>query len=175
MKFEIKDVIPYPVDRVYSVQHEKLSELAEFLPNITRIDVKEKRVEGTRVHYVNVWHASDHDVPAALRSFVKPDMLKWTDIATWYTDQYSCDWKSILGFLPDAIQCSGHNTWVARGNQTEVTIRGEILVHADKIGVPKLLAKSVSEAVERFVVKTIEPNLRRTNEGVRRYLDRARP
>ena len=51
-----------------------------------------------------------------------------------------------------------------------MTINGEIIVHADKIGVPRLLAKSASDAVEKLVIRTIEPNLRKTNEGVTAFI-----
>jgi hypothetical protein len=36
--------------------------------------------------------------------------------------------------------------------------------------VPRLLAKSASDAVEKLVIRTIEPNLRKTNEGVTAFI-----
>ena len=93
-----------------------------------------------------------------------------TDLGIVFQSPVLLDWRTVLGFLPEAIICHGHNTWRAKGSQTEVTINGEIVVHADKIGVPRLLAKSASEAVEKLVVRTIEPNLRKTNEGVTAFI-----
>ncbi|NQW62351.1 MAG: hypothetical protein HQ461_05940 [Deltaproteobacteria bacterium] len=170
MKFVIQDTIPYAVEQVYEVQRERLSELAPYLSNIDSIIVKERRDEPGKVHFVNLWNARAGEIPTAIRAFVKPEMFRWTDHATWFLDDQSCDWRTVLGFFPEAIICHGHNTWRAKGSQTEVTINGEIVVHADKIGVPRLLAKSASEAVEKLVVRTIEPNLRKTNEGVTAFI-----
>ena len=85
--------------------------------------------------------------------------------------RWRCDWDIELGFLPNAIEARGHNEFSESGDRTRVTMNGDITIHAAKIpGVPRLLAKKIGGTIEKFVIKMIEPNLRKTNEAVRRYL-----
>jgi len=171
VKFTIKATIPFPLERVYSTQRDKMVELAPYLNDIKEIKVLETSTEGSITKFVNEWHAAGRDIPAIARAFVKPEMLKWLDYATWDASRHTCDWRIELGFLAEAITARGHNEWRDRGNETLVVIDGEIVVNARKIpGVPGLMAGQVGSTVEQFVVKMIEPNLKKTCEGVTRFL-----
>ncbi len=171
MKFTIKNTIPFPRDQVYTTQRDRLPELASYLNDIEEIRVVEESEEGHIKRYVNAWRAGGQDIPTIARAFVKPELLKWLDHATWDGEKYTCDWRIELGFLPDAIIARGHNEWRDRGNETLVIIDGEIVVNAKLIpGVPGLMANKVGTAVEQFVVKMIEPNLKKTCEGVAQFL-----
>jgi len=171
MKFTIRDTIPFPRERVYATQRDRLPELASYLNDIKEIVVKEKKEEGHIVRFVNEWRAGGADIPALAKSFIKPEMLKWLDHATWDANAYTCEWRTELGFLPGAINARGKNQWKEDGNHTLVIIEGEIIVDAKKIpGVPGLMAGKIGETVEKFVVNLIEPNLKKTNQGVTRFL-----
>lgn len=172
MHFTIRDTIPYPRHRVFDVQRDELPNIAPYLDRIESITVEERREEGNVVHLVNLWKASDADIPKIAQSFIKPEMMQWIDRATWDGDAFTCAWEMELGFLPDAIEARGLNRWIDDGDQTIVEIEGDVIIHAARIpGVPRMLAGKVGSAVEKFVVTTIEPNLRKTGDGVRRYLD----
>lgn len=172
MKFRIEDRIPYPIERVYEAQREKLADLAPFLTDVERIDVLEREVlPDGRIRFLNLWVGSGHDVPTLAKGFIKPEMLRWKDYAMWNPADRTCDWRIELGFLPDAIHCAGHNTWTADGDQTVCVINGEIRIDATKVpGVPRLMAGKIGDTIEKFVVKMIEPNLKKTSEGVANYL-----
>ena len=172
MKFTIKDTMPYPLETVFRTQRDRLAELGEYLDGIDAIIVEDhEEVSESVVKFVNLWKAASTDIPKVARAFIKPEMLQWHDYATWDESDWSCKWEMKLGFLPDAIEARGHNTWKSLGDRTLVTINGEIVIHGNKIpGVPRLLAGKVSDAVEKFVVKMIEPNLKKTNEGVTAYI-----
>lgn len=170
MQFSLKDAIPFPRAQVFSAQRDQMPELVPYLHDIESIVVEERVDEGKVVKLVNLWKAKGADIPKAARSFVKPDMLRWTDYATWDEEAWQCEWKLILGFLPDAIDCSGVTAFAESNGRTTVTITGDITIHADKIGVPRMLAKKVGATVEKFVIGMIKPNLQKTNEGVTAYL-----
>lgn len=172
MEFSSKDLIEFPLDDVFSTHRDHLPELAEFLPNVESIVVESKEEDGEMLRIVNTWTAARTEVPAILRPFVKPEMMKWTDYAAWHVQDRICHYRIELGFLKEAIDVQGVNRMVAtEDGQTEVTLEGQITVDAKKIpGVPKFMAKKVGAAVEKFVVKTITPNLKKTNDGVRRFL-----
>ena len=172
MEYSSTDLIEFPIEDVFSTHRDHLPDLAEFLPNVESIVVESRTEEGGEIHLVNLWTGSKTEVPKLIRPFVKPEMLKWIDRASWDESTRTCRYSIELGFLKEAIHVSGLNRMRSTDEgHTEVTIAGEIRVDARKIpGVPKFMAKKVGGVVENFVVKTITPNLKKTNDGVRRFL-----
>lgn len=172
MEFSTTDVIEYPVETVFRTHRDHLPELVDFLPNVEKIEVESREESAGQVDLVNIWTAARTEVPTLVRPFVKPHMLTWIDRASWQESDHTCRWDIELGFLKAAIRCQGVNKMRPTGEgHTEVTIAGQIEVDAKKIpGVPRFMAKKVGAAVEKFVVKTITPNLKKTNDGVRTYL-----
>jgi len=170
-RIDIVDSIKFDRDTVYEVFRDKMEDLKPFLPTVKDIIRESYDRDGDTVHIVNTWIAADEDIPSVAKGFIKPEMLQWTDNATWHDDEHSVDWVMEVGFLPQAISCSGTTYYRAAGDKTEVNITGELRVDAGKIpGVPKLLAGKIGSAVEGFVVKMITPNLKEVNRGAEKYL-----
>lgn len=171
MKFTVIDELAFPRDQVFHAHRDKLPEMVPFMPNVEKIEVKSREEDDELVHLVNVWHAAETEVPALARAFVTPDLLRWTDRATWNEEEHTTDWEIELGFLPGAITCRGHNTFEEFDGLTRITMEGELLIDASKIpGVPRMLAGKIGGVVEKFVVNLVEPNMRETNKIVARYL-----
>ncbi len=171
-KIDIRDKVKYDRQTVYETFRDHLAELQPYLPTVEDIEVESyDRLDDTTVSIVNIWKAADEDVPALAQKFIKPEMLQWTDRATWFDDAYQCDWDMEVGFLSEAISCSGSTRYTEVGDHTEVHIEGDLRVDASKIpGVPKLMASKVSGVVEKFVIKMITPNMKEVNRGAEKYL-----
>ena len=170
-RIDITDSIAYERDTVYEVFRDKMEDLKPYLPTVKDIIRESYERDGDTVHIVNLWVAADDDIPSVASKFIKPEMLKWIDTATWHDDEHSVDWDMEVGFLPDAISCSGTTYYRENGDRTEVNITGDLRVDASKIpGVPRLIAGKVGSAVESFVVKMITPNLKEVNRGAEKYL-----
>lgn len=171
-KFTIKDTFPFSRDEVYATQRDHLAELSAYLDDIDEIVVESREEEGDIVRFVNFWKAAPTEIPKLARPFIKPEMLQWHDYATWDASEFSCAWEMKLGFLPDAIEARGLNHWKQLGEgRTLVVIDGSITIHADRIpGIPRMMAGKAGDVIESFVVKMIEPNLKKTNLGVTQYL-----
>jgi len=171
-KIDIRDSIEFPRDTVYPTFRDHLVALKPYLPTVKDIVQKSYERDGDTVHIVNIWYGADEEIPAIASKFIKPEMLCWTDRATWHDDAQSCDWDMEVGFLKEAISCSGTTYYREKGDRTEVNITGELRVDAAKIpGVPRLVAGKVGDAVEKFVVRMITPNLKEVNRGAEKYLD----
>jgi len=172
LNFSSSDIIEYPVADVFATQRDYLVELAEFLPNVESIVIESREEDGDLLRFVNTWKAASTEIPKLIRPFVKPEMMKWTDYASWDNTTMICTYRIELGFLKEAIDVRGTNHMSATSDgNTQVKLEGSIRVDAAKIpGVPKFMAKKIGGVVEKFVVKTITPNLKKTNDGVRRYL-----
>ncbi len=172
-KIDIRDTIKHPQPEVYETFRDHLVELLPYLPTVKDIEQTSYERDGEDVHIVNIWYAADEDIPAMASKFIKPEMLRWTDTAEWHDDKGCVDWDMEVGFLQDAISCSGRTTYTEKGDQTEVHITGDLRVDASKIpGVPRLVAGKVGDAVEKFVVKMITPNLKEVNRGAEKYLSK---
>jgi uncharacterized protein YndB with AHSA1/START domain len=167
-------VIPFPPEQVFAAYRDRLAELADYLPNIASIEVlsREELPDGT-VRLVNEWRGSGADLPKVARAFVAPEKLRWTDHASWHPADLSVDWRSDVHAFPGAVQSSGKNRFVATGQGTRLEIRGRLSVDATKIpGVPRLLAATVSAAVEKVLGGQVAANATKQAEGLTRLLQR---
>lgn len=171
-KIDIIDHVSYDRDTVYEIFRDKLVELLPYLPTVKDIERTSYEEDGDDVNIVNIWYAADDEIPTIAQKFISPDMMRWTDTANWHNDEFSVNWDMEVGFLQEAISCSGKTTYKVEGDTTEVHILGELIVDAKKIpGVPRLIAGRVGGAIEKFVIKMITPNMKEVNRGVEKYLD----
>ncbi len=163
--------IAFPRPLVFSAYRDKLSELVDYLPNIRRIEVTERKESGSVVELTNVWHGGG-DVPAVARAFLSEAMLAWTDTVRWDETQYAADWRVKTHAFPEAVISSGRNAFIDEGDTTLFQLRGDLTIDPSKLkGVPRLLSGSVAKAVEEFLVKKIGPNMIEVAQGVAKYLE----
>ena len=161
--------IKYPRDVVFPAIRDKLPELAPHMPNVKSIVVVERHDEPPIVRFVNIWTAAT-EIPAVAQRYVSPDLLKWTDRASWDSTSYSCDWKIETHAWPGVVECSGRNTYTVVGDETQLDIRGNLELHIEKASVPRLLAGTVRPIIERIIVTSMRPNLVSIGDAVSLYL-----
>lgn len=172
MKFSLVDEIPHPRELVFHTHRDKLQELVEYLPNVSSVVTETRDVEGAVVKLLNIWTGTSDDVPAPLRSLIKPENLRWVDRAAWDEARWRCDWEITISALPEAVSARGFSTFLDEGGETVIQINGEFVVHPERVpGLPTFVAKAAAPALERFVIGLIQPNLRRSNQAVAQYLD----
>ena len=171
MRIEADAVIRHPRARVYAAYRDELLWVVEQLPRVKEIVVQERRQQGSIVHLVNLWKGSAA-VPAAAEK-VLPSTVSWQDHAVWDESLWSCRWHIDSQVFPEAVRCSGENTFVDLGDRTRVEIRGEIHIDLGRVRVvPDLVASPIASAVERFLVRQITPNLVTVGEALDEYLSR---
>jgi hypothetical protein len=171
MELRADAVLAFPIDRVFSAYRDRLEDLVAYLPNIRAIKVLERREREGAVELVNEW-VGGGDIPKVARAFVSESMLSWTDYATWHADARACDWRTIVRAFPDAVESAGRNVFEPVGEgKTRLVIRGSLVVDAAKVpGVPRLLSRTVGEAVEKLLVEKISTNAVEVARGVERLL-----
>lgn len=171
MKFQSSQVIPFPVDQVFTLVRDRLTELVPYMPNVERIQAESREdLGGGRVRIVNTWYGKA-EIPAVVKKIIKPEMIAWLDTAVWDEQEKTCQWQIEPKFFQENIQCGGVNHYRADGgDRVTLEITGDLSVRTKGIaGVPRLLEKKVSGQVEKFVVKLLTPNLDRLAEGVTQY------
>lgn len=172
MRFTLTDEIGFPRDVVYAAVRDRVEELVDQLPNIDRIEVLERRIEGEVHHYVKRWTASASEVPALLRPAIKPEYLQWVDHATWDGAAYTTAWHHDLEFLRGALTARGLNRYIDEGDVTLIELEGEFTIHPERLTfLPGPVARKIAPALERFVVELVKPNLRSTNQAIERWLE----
>jgi hypothetical protein len=177
MKIDETQALTHPARLVFETLRDKTPELASIMPNVERVEVLERREEPPVVHLYNKWQATNNDVPAVVRPFVKKELLSWFDRAAWDETALLCRWQleSVIG--RECFTCAG-TTRISAGDdpaRSIFTISAELRVNPDHVpGVPRFLARKIQDPLERFIGGAIRPNLTKIASAVQRYLDGAR-
>jgi hypothetical protein len=167
-------LLPFPRDVVFAAYRDRLPDVAEYLPNIKSIAVRDRRERGADVELVNEW-VGGGDIPKVAQSILSESMLRWTDYATWIAASHEVDWRTEVHAFPGAVTCAGRNRFLVDGDGTRLEIRGALACDAAKVpGVPRLLAKTVSAAVEKMLVGKIAENLVKVGRSVGKLLAKER-
>ncbi len=170
MKLTVDNVVPFPIADVFRGMRDQMPAIAEYLPNIDSIIIQSQEEPAPgEVKLVNRWKAAATEVPLVARKFVDPNSIYWIDNAHWFESDWHCEWRLEMGFMTERIKTHGKTTFHEVGGGTEVRIRGELSLDLKGM-VPGFVAKKVTSAVEAFVVKLLQPNFRKTNEALTRYL-----
>lgn len=171
MRIDISVDIPFPMKAVFQAYRDHLPELVPYLHNVRAIEVKERKDDAGRVKLLNRWKGGG-EIPSAVRKFLSEELLEWDDHAEWDEAAMTCAWRTVVPAFRDAVDAAGKNVYVEKApGLTHLTIAGELKVDAGKVkGVPRLLAGTVSPAIESFLVAAIRPNLVSVAKGVELYL-----
>ncbi len=171
MQLSVDNIVPFPIADVFRGMRDQMPAIAEYLPNIDSIVVESSDAPADgEMKLVNRWNAAATEVPVVARKFVDPNSIYWIDHAHWYEAQWRCEWRLEMGFMTDRIYTHGQTSFHEVAGGTEVRIRGDLELNLKGM-VPGFMAKKVAGAVESFVVKLLQPNFRKTNEALTRYLE----
>lgn len=172
MRIEADSIVPFVRPRAYVAYRDEMAEFVRYLPNIRGIDVEERAEADGIVRLRNIWHGGG-EMPAALRTIVKGDMLSWTDHATWIASDWLCEWRIETHALTEAVRCDGTTRFVELpGGRTRLEIRGELSIDLSRMrAVPTFLAGSLGRKAEQFLVRQITPNLTGVSDALTKHLE----
>ncbi len=175
MEIRNDTIITHPRELVYHTYRDRLPELVEMLENIESMKELERRVEGSTTHLLNEWKAQG-EIPKIAQKWIKPEMLRWKDYASWHAEEWSVDWRFEMAFMTDRVKVAGKSHYIELGpNRTELRLRGNLSIDAYGMpGMPRLIARKAGPVVERFVLALVQPNLTRTALALQRFLDEGR-
>jgi hypothetical protein len=170
VKLESDTKIGFPREQVWNTYVEELEKLVEYLPNVARIERKGREEAAEVIKIVRLWTAKA-TIPDVAKSIIKPNMMQWTDYATWDHRSFRCEWRIESGALPKALECTGTTLYEEASSGCLVSLRGDLVIHPEHVpGVPRFLARTIQPIVERVIIAGIEPNLRGIAGGVEKYL-----
>ena len=130
MEFKCTETVKFPLPLVWSTMRDRLPEIAAQQDDIEYVRV-EKRTKKTTasVHVISTWK-SDPPLPSFLKSFIKADMLIWTDDAIWDNDETTCHFTIITHYKVENIQCVGtiECKSSAAGKSTKIVYSGTLSI-----------------------------------------------
>lgn len=174
MKFEFKELIKHPRARVYDVLKNGLAAVVPLVPNVKSLKVLDRQeLDNGETKIVNEWHGSPEGAPAIIRPFMKPEMNIWRDYAHWKDKEFLVHWRFEAPMFKNLYSCSGTN-YIDDDGQGGAWVRltGELITYPERIpGVPKMLAKKIAPAVEKWLLNLVSPNLAEMPRAVGQYLD----
>ena len=171
MRLESRKVLQRPLAEVYQLVKNDLDKLVPYLPNVGKIDVKNKTDKGDgKTEIVNHWYAKA-ELPSMLTKFIKPEIFSWKDVALWDDGSHSVAYELTSFLVGDLFEARGVNSFkTVENDKTELVVTCEIKIYPEKVpGVPKLLAGTVRPMIEGLIEKIIGPNLSSLGEGLEKY------
>ena len=170
MHLKTKETINRPLDEVYKLVRNDLVKLVPYLPNVEKIEVKDKKNGKKSLKVTNYWYARA-EIPTLIKKFIKPEFLSWKDKAVWKDDEYLVQYELESFFANDLFEAKGVNSFVAIGEgKTEFILDCEINIYPEKVpGVPRFLAKKASPMINALVEKILGPNLTAMGKGINQY------
>ncbi len=173
MRMDNKDFVDYPRELVYQTFRDKVYELADYLPNVDKIEVVQREwMNEDHLRILAHWHTSA-PVPPVVKKFINPKVFSYKDYANWYNSEFKVDWRIETFWLSNLYTCSGTTYYIeVSPGRTLVHLVGDLTVNIDAIPqIPRFLRKSIGPQAEKFVIGIISPNLSKAAQAVQKYLD----
>ena len=83
MNFKTISIIKFPVDVAWNTMMNHLPDIAKDVDDLESItEIERTPLPGEITRVINVWK-SKPKLPAMVIKYINPDMLAWTDTATW--------------------------------------------------------------------------------------------
>lgn len=171
MDINVVSTIPYPIDVVFGAMRDQLPQLADYMPNVDRVEILEQtEPEPGTIKLLNKWYSARTEIPVIARPFVDPNKLHWFDHALWLDAEKLCRWRIEVAFMAERVTCGGQTSYHAVDGATELHIRGALDLDLSGL-VPRLMLKKATNGMESFVGRLIEPNFQKTAAALTRFLD----
>lgn len=171
MNFKTVAIIKQAVPVVWETMQNHLADIASTVPDIDTVTpVSSQRNEDGNLLVVNTWKAKP-PLPEFLAKFVQPDMLTWTDSATWEERKQQCRWEIKSHYFKEKMTCIGLTSFepAIGGRACRLTFEGNLSWQSDALPI-KMAGALVSQGIESFMAGMIPANFRKLAEAVERYI-----
>lgn len=168
MEFKTISMIKHPVDLVWETFRDRFEEVGEKVDDLEYIAFREKNVNETgQLTTVYEWKANPK-LPALVKSYIQPNMLTWTDTATWNANEKVCHWQIYSHYFKDKMDCVGSTTFspAMGGRGCRMTFQGNI--HWDG-GLPALVGimdGPITRAMESVISKMVPKSFHKVSNAV---------
>lgn len=175
MEFSFDADIAGPLERVWELLRDRLTDLVPYLPTIDTIAEVERVVDGPRTRIVNAWQGNSAGVPPFARPFATKAMTAWHDHAEWDTEARTVRWRFEPHRFAKLYTCGGLNFVRALDAQTtRLELRGSLVIHPEHLPLPGPLARRYAPRIGEWAIAKIQPNLLQVPKAVQAFFDHER-
>ncbi|MCW3127772.1 MAG: hypothetical protein JWO03_3430 [Bacteroidetes bacterium] len=125
MDFKCSETLKYPLALTWETMRDYLPDIAMLQDDIEFVRIERRTKKAKSLHVVSTWK-SDPPLPSFLKGVIKPEMLIWTDDATWDNENHVCHFNIITHYKVEDITCVGTIEFedAAKGKNTKITYSG---------------------------------------------------
>jgi hypothetical protein len=151
MKVKMEHIFDVPVDKFDELWNNKevIDNVVAKLPNVKKRELIEEENKGGVV-YRKVLYEGEAEIPEIVKKSVKPDMLKWYEITTYYPDKKEYEFEMEPVFFKGKIHFKGKIKLIPEGNKTKRIIEGELKVSFNPLA---------NKIIEKFMKDYLEKNM----------------
>lgn len=172
LKLQYVEHFNYDRDLVFKTLRDKLIEYTKYVPNLTYVKILEKKQLDKDITKIRAEWMGHGQIPFIVRSFLKPEMIKWRDESIWDAKKYTCTWEIIPLYFKTFVECKGIWYYQQEKKGTKMQLDGilKIQIHSFP-GVPDKIAQIAGSIIEKFIMRYLEPNMKANMKAVRKFLE----
>ena len=154
METRTLSIVKHPLAVVWSAMRDRLPEIAAGVDDVESVQLEQRtnREDGA-LHVVHVWQANPK-LPAIIAGHLRPEMLRWTDRATWSAHDFICTWRIEPHHFADRIECHGTTRYETAmgGRGTRITFLSNFLLGRGRDGAPDNPLFTAAESLLRGLI-----------------------
>jgi len=168
IKLRFKESMPCTTQWFMEYSLSDFDDYARYAPNVTRVEVfsREALPDGRKKIVLTVY--AEGWLPPAVMAFFKQKEICWKEHYIVNEAAGVVDWRIETPVFNEYIDCGGTSNCRDTANGCDLTITGQMDIRTPKIkGIPDSVTRAVTGAVEPFVIKMVELNLKKYFSNLR--------
>lgn len=175
MNFKTISIIKFPVDTAWNTMMNRLPDIAQDVDDLESItEVERTPLPGGTTRIVNIWK-SKPKLPSMVIKYINPDMLAWTDTATWQAHEKIVSWEIRSHHFHEEMYCKGRTVFepAMGGKGCRLTFSGSLEWKGKVLSVGLgIFDSTIARAVEGVLTQMIPSNFRKITEVMSKYLEK---
>jgi hypothetical protein len=174
MHFEYSLKTEIPIDIVYQTLRDDLYNLAQYMPDVNKIELLERKETEDKVYTLNKWYGKNI-LPFAIDQFIKlGSIIAWLDRGEWSKNEYLCNWSYEPYIFKSHINVQGKDIYSTDGKYTTITFTGDIYINFEQypfvIVVPTIMRKKLVDEFFNIFLSLIKSNFIALIKGLEEYV-----
>ena len=174
MNFKTVSIVKFPVDLTWQTMLHHLPDIAKDVDDLESINEIERTSQtADTIKVVSVWCAKPN-LPEMVTKYIKPDMLKWDDIALWKEKEKVIDWEIRSHHYSEELQCGGTTAFepAMGGKGCKLTFSGALEFKGNLFSGMGVLDSPIAKIAETVLGQMIPSNFRKITEALGRYVEK---
>jgi len=172
MSYEIvkKIELNAPMQKVWRVYRDHLTQIAESMPAVEKITVKSRKEENKLITIENHWEIAGR-IPRSIKKIVPKTLFFYKDKAFWDEKTMICSFENEPADGSKIYKCVGKNIFSSTDEGTSLIVDISLTIKSDKLKfIPTILSKTILYKIEKIITRELVRNLEKTAHLVVKYI-----